>query len=75
MSKLICTAAVKSYIKEHKPVRVSGEYLDALDRHMAALIQKHIHLNGGKKTMRASSPADTCRGVVCACVWAGGRRV
>ena len=58
MSRLINVARVKQLTKDlalrrGRRLRVSKEYLDALDYRVQALIASHVGLNGSHGTMRA----------------------
>ena len=56
MSMIINSTGLKTYIKRKKPqTRVSHTYIMALESRVKELVNGHLHLNGGRKTIRAEA--------------------
>ncbi len=51
---IINATGLKKYVKTRRPgTRVSKEYIQALERKVAKIVDAHLHINGGKTTMKA----------------------
>lgn len=55
---ILNAAGLKKYVKTRRPgTRVSKEYIQALERKVATIVDAHLHINGGKTTIKADTLA------------------
>lgn len=53
---ILNATGLKKYVKSKRPgTRVSKEYIQALERKITKIVDAHLHINGGKATIKADT--------------------